>query len=119
MNRTDRLLAIILELQSKSMQRAEDIAKTFETSVRTIYRDMQALSEAGVPIVGTPGHGYSLMDNYFLPPITFTADETVTLLLGIDFIEQQFDDSYRSKAISSRNKIEAVLTEDVRNEAEL
>jgi predicted DNA-binding transcriptional regulator YafY len=51
MNRTDRLLAIILELQGKGRQRAEDLAETFETSRRTIYRDIQALGEAGVPIV--------------------------------------------------------------------
>lgn len=62
MNKTDRLLAIVLELQRKGRLRAEDLAATFETSVRTIYRDMQALSEAGVPIVGASGLGYSLME---------------------------------------------------------
>src|SRR2546423_3224986 len=61
MNRTDRLLAIILELQGKGWQRAEDLAETFETSKRTIYRDIQALGEAGVPLVSIPGLGYSLM----------------------------------------------------------
>ena len=39
MNRTDRLLAIILELQAKGHLRAEDLAAIFETSKRTIYRD--------------------------------------------------------------------------------
>lgn len=48
MNRTDRLLAIVLELQSRKIVRAEELAERFETSVRTIYRDMQALSEANV-----------------------------------------------------------------------
>ena len=55
-----------------------------ETSVRTIYRDIQALSEAGVPIMGAPGHGYSLMEGYFLPPVSFTAEEAVSLLMGAD-----------------------------------
>lgn len=50
----------------------------FETSVRTIYRDIQALSEAGVPITGTTGTGYTLMEGYFLPPISFTIEEAVT-----------------------------------------
>lgn len=117
MNKTDRLLAIILELQGKGMQRAEDLAGTFETSVRTIYRDVQALSEAGVPIVGAPGQGYSLMEGYFLPPVSFTADEAVAVLIGIDFVEQQFDDDYRNKAITGRSKIEAILPESVRKES--
>jgi predicted DNA-binding transcriptional regulator YafY len=46
MNRTDRLLAIVLELQAKGWQRAEDLAATFEITKRTIYRDMLALLEA-------------------------------------------------------------------------
>ncbi|MGI8477401.1 MAG: helix-turn-helix transcriptional regulator [Thermomicrobiales bacterium] len=67
MNRTDRLLAVVLELQARGWVRAEDLAGGFETSVRTIYRDMQALSESGVPLVATPGRGYSLIEGYFLP----------------------------------------------------
>ncbi|HTG67642.1 MAG TPA: YafY family protein [Candidatus Udaeobacter sp.] len=117
MNKTDRLLAIVLELQRKEVLRAEDLAATFETSVRTIYRDIQALSEAGVPVVGSTGRGYSLMEGYFLPPISFTVEEAVTLLIGMDFIEQRFDTNYGIKAQASRRKIEAILPEDVRSEA--
>ncbi|WP_068784238.1 helix-turn-helix transcriptional regulator [Paenibacillus phocaensis] len=116
MNKTDRLLAIVLELQSRRVVRAEDLAAWFETSVRTIYRDMQALSEAGVPITGTTGSGYSLMEGYFLPPIRFTIDEAVTLLLGTDFIEQRFDDHYREGAQVARRKIEVTLSDSVRSE---
>lgn len=114
MNRTDRLLAIILELQQKGTQRAEDLAATFETSTRTIYRDMQALSEARVPIIGAPGQGYSLAEGYFLPPVSLTAEEAATLLLGIDFIEQQFDFEYRSKAKTARDKIEVILPKAIK-----
>src|SRR6184192_3376591 len=102
MNRTDRLLAIILELQSKGRQRAEDLAETFETSKRTIYRDIQALGEAGVPIVSIPGLGYSLMKGYFLPPLSFTTDEATMLILGCDLMARSFDAQYRSAALSDR-----------------
>ncbi|WP_019911143.1 helix-turn-helix transcriptional regulator [Paenibacillus sp. HW567] len=118
MNKTDRLLAIVLELQRKGRQRAEDLAETFETSVRTIYRDVQALSEAGVPVVGAPGQGYWLMDGYFLPPVSFTAGEAVSLLIGSDFVEQQFDAEFRDSAAAARGKIEAVLPEPVQRESE-
>ncbi|MFP3392503.1 helix-turn-helix transcriptional regulator [Brevibacillus sp. SIMBA_040] len=116
MNKTDRLLAIVLELQRKQLLRAEDLAETFETSVRTIYRDMQALSEAGVPIVGSPGLGYSLMEGYFLPPVTFSIEEAVTLLIGTGLVEQAFDPSYGEHAKSSQRKLESLLSEPVRQE---
>ncbi len=117
MNKTDRLLAIVLELQGRQVVRAEDLAALFEISVRTIYRDIQALSEAGVPITGTTGTGYSLMEGYFLPPISFTIEEAVTLLIGTDFIEQRFDDDYRDRATVARRKIETILSDRVRGEA--
>jgi len=118
MNKTDRMLAIVLELQRKGTLRAEDLALGFETSVRTIYRDMQALSEAGVPIIGAPGTGYSLMEGYFLPPLRFTAEEAVALLVGTDFVGQQFDRVYGAKAAEAARKIEGALPADVRKEAE-
>lgn len=117
MNKTERQLAITLELQRSKVLRAEDLAAQFETSVRTIYRDMQALSEAGVPIAGAPGQGYSLMEGYFLPPVGFTAEEAVALLMGTDFTEQRLDAHYGGAAKSARRKIEAVLPESVRGES--
>ncbi|WP_334072439.1 MULTISPECIES: YafY family protein [Paenibacillus] len=117
MNKTDRMLAILMELQRREVTRAEDLAATFETSVRTIYRDIQALSEAGVPLVGAPGRGYSLMEGYFLPPISFTAEEAVALLMGTDLVQRIFDAEYGAKAEMSRRKIEAILPERVRSEA--
>ncbi len=116
MNRTDRLLAIVLELQGKGRQRAEDLARTFETSKRTIYRDITALCEAGVPVVSIPGRGYSLMEGYFLPPLSFTSEEATMLLLGSDFMAQNFDAQYRLAAQSASRKIEGVLPERLRDD---
>src|SRR5437762_866708 len=91
MNRTDRLLAILLEIQAHGKRRAEDLAATFEISKRTIYRDIEALCEAGVPIIAVPGQGYSLVEGYFLPPVTFTPEEATLLLLGAEVMGQSFD----------------------------
>ena len=114
MNRTDRLLAVVLELQGRGRRRAEDLAAVFETSKRTIYRDIQALSEAGVPIVAIPGQGYSLMEGYFLPPLTFSADEAAMLLLGADVVGGSFDAQYRAASEAAGRKISAVLPEPLR-----
>ncbi|WP_410768822.1 helix-turn-helix transcriptional regulator [Fontibacillus sp. BL9] len=119
MNKTERQLAITLELQRSKVLRAEDLAAQFETSMRTIYRDIQALSEAGVPIVGAPGQGYSLMEGYFLPPVGFTAEEAVALLMGADFIEQRLDSDFGKVAKTARRKIEAILPETVRDASTL
>lgn len=116
MNRTDRLLALILELQRGGTQSAAQLAATFETSKRTIYRDVLALAEAGVPILSTPGRGYALDEGYFLPPLRFTADEATLLLLGSDFMADNFDAQYRAAAQSAGKKIEAVLPTTLQNE---
>jgi predicted DNA-binding transcriptional regulator YafY len=118
MNRTDRLLAIVLELQGKRWRRAEDLAETFETSKRTIYRDMLALGEAGVPIVSIPGRGYSLVEGYFLPPVSFSADEATILLLGADVMAQSFDTHYQTVSHSASRKILGVLPDTQRQAVE-
>lgn len=116
MNRTDRLLAIVLELQARGKQRAEDLAATFEVDKRTIYRDIQALCEAGVPVISTPGQGYVLLEGYFLPPLRFTPDEALILLLGGDAMAQSFDAEYRAAAQSAGRKIAGALPEPLRDE---
>ncbi|MBE3558409.1 MAG: YafY family transcriptional regulator [Ktedonobacteraceae bacterium] len=116
MSRTDRLLAIVLELQAHGRRRAEDLAATFETSKRTIYRDIQALSESGVPVVSVPGQGYSLMKGYFLPPLSFTTEEACMLLLGSDFMSRNFDAQYAEAARSAHRKIESILPEKLRDD---
>ncbi len=118
MNKSDRLLAIVLELQRKRTLRAEDLAATFETSVRTIYRDMQALSEAGVPVVGSPGQGYSLMEGFFLPPVRFTVEEAVAMLIGADLVEQAFGKNYGHSARGVQRKVEALLSQEFIREVE-
>jgi predicted DNA-binding transcriptional regulator YafY len=116
MNKTDRLLAIVLRLQAKGKQRAEDLAEFFETSKRTIYRDIQALCEAGVPIVAMTGQGYALAQGYFLPPVTFNSEEAIMLMLGSAFVADNFEANYRHNAQSAALKLESVLPETVRQE---
>lgn len=116
MNRTDRLLTIVLELQGRDRVRAEDLARQLEVSRRTIYRDVLALNEAGVPVVSTPGQGYALMPGYFLPPLQFSAEEAVLLLLGSDVMAQLFGAETAEAARQASRKIGAVLDVSLRAE---
>lgn len=60
MNRIDRLTAILIQLQGKRVVKAAEIAERFEISLRTVYRDVKALQESGVPIGAEAGTGYYL-----------------------------------------------------------
>src|ERR1700682_3199139 len=108
-NRTDRLVAILLELQARGELRAEDLAAHFEVSVRTIYRDLDALAEGGVPLVATPGKGYRLMDGYFLPPLALTATEAALLVVGGEFIRERVDAELRRPAADALHKLSGIL----------
>ncbi len=80
MNRIDRLAAIVIQLQSRPLVKAQDIADKFSISLRTVYRDVHAIEEAGVPVIGEAGIGYRLMEGYKLPPVMFSADEVSAML---------------------------------------
>ena len=109
MNRIDRLTAIIIQLQSKQFIRAEDIAERFNISLRTVYRDLKALEEAGVPIGIETGKGYFLVEGYHLPPVMFTRDEASAFIVAEKLLEQSTDSSLLKQYQSALTKIRAVL----------
>ena len=115
MNRVDRLLAQIVYLQSKSVVTAEEIADHFGLSVRTIYRDIVALGEAGVPIVAEAGVGYSLMRGYYLPPVNFTSDEANALATGATLLRHTGDESLRIHVESALLKVRGVLPREYKD----
>ncbi|MBP7508916.1 MAG: YafY family transcriptional regulator [Prolixibacteraceae bacterium] len=109
MNRIDRLNAILIQLQSKRVVKAQEIADRFDISLRTVYRDIKALDEAGVPIGAEAGVGYFLMDNYHLPPVMFTGEEASALLFGEKLIEKMSDEKIKKDFCSALFKIKAIL----------
>ncbi|WP_370539714.1 helix-turn-helix transcriptional regulator [Algoriphagus sp. Y33] len=70
--RLSRLTAILTQLQTRRLLTATNLAEKFNVSIRTIYRDIRALEQAGVPILTEDGKGYTLMDGYKIPPVMFT-----------------------------------------------
>jgi predicted DNA-binding transcriptional regulator YafY len=112
MNRTDRLVAMVLFLQGRRVVRASEMAAHFEVTERTIYRDIAALGEGGVPISGEAGVGYCLMKGYQLPPVMFTAEEASALFVGGEMVKQFTDASLQGPMASALDKLRAVLPRD-------
>jgi len=126
MNRIDRVSAILIQLQSRRVVKAIDIAERFNISLRTVYRDVKTLEEAGIPIIGEAGIGYSIMDGYRLPPVMFTREEATAFLTAEKFIEKLTDASITEHHKSAMYKIRAILKtaeknllEDIDNKIEV
>lgn len=117
MNRVDRLLALILLLQSRRVVTGAELAGHFELSVRTVYRDIAALAEAGVPVVAETGVGYSLLKGYHLPPVNFTAAEADALVAGGLLVGRFADPSLKAHMDSALAKVRAVLPRDRQDRA--
>lgn len=109
MNRIDRVSAILIQLQSKRVVKAQEIADKFDISLRTVYRDIKALDEAGVPVIGEAGMGYSLMEGYRLPPVMFTKEEAAAFITAGKIIDKLTDKATRKIYDEALTKIKAVL----------
>ena len=118
MNRIDRLFSILLTLQHKRRIRARDLSEQFEVSKRTIYRDMSALNQMGIPIAALPGEGFELVEGYYIPPLMFTENEAVALILGSRLLTQQAAGSLTQNASQALAKLTVALPEQVRRRAE-
>lgn len=109
LKRFDRLVAILIQLQSKKIVRAKEIAERFSVSERTIYRDIKTLENAGVPVFGEAGSGYSLVEGYRLPPVMFTKEEAASFLAAEKLMLQFTDKGLGKNFESALLKIKSVL----------
>ena len=114
MNRIDRLFDILLRLRRYKRIRAQDLADTYGVTIRTVYRDIAALLDMGVPVVSLPGEGYELMDGFYLPPLVFTPDEAGALTLGAQMLTRQSAGNLPDHARKAIIKIAAILPEATR-----
>src|SRR5882757_25957 len=118
MNRIDRVSAILIQLQSRRVVKASDIAERFNISLRTVYRDVRTLEEAGIPLMGEAGVGYSIMDGYRLPPVMFTREEATAFLTAEKFIEKLTDTTTMTHHKSAMYKVRAILKTAEKNALE-
>ncbi|WP_111309159.1 helix-turn-helix transcriptional regulator [Confluentibacter sediminis] len=107
--RFDRIVAILVQLQSKRIVKAQELADRFEVSLRTIYRDVRTLEASGVPIISEAGVGYSIMEGYRLPPVMFTREEAGSFVAAEKFMQKFLDKSLGSYHESAMYKVKSVL----------
>lgn len=106
-------------LQSRRLVTATFLSQKFGISVRTVYRDIKALEEAGIPICVEEGKGYTLMDGYTLPPLMLTETEANALITAEQLVMRNKDASFVKNYLDAVTKIKALLRYSTRHKAEM
>lgn len=114
----ERLIAIMTVLQSRKHVTAEYISERFDISVRTVYRDIKALGESGIPVGFEAPKGYFITQGYFLPPVSFTTEEANALVLMESIAMGFTDKSIKRHYSSALNKVKASLRSTQKDHAE-
>ena len=117
--RLSRLTAILIQLQTKRLITSTSLAEKFGVNIRTIYRDIKALEQAGVPVLNEEGKGYTLMEGYKIPPVMFSESEANALITVEQLVLKNSDSSLIKEYTEAINKIKAVLLYSTKEKAEL
>ena len=117
--RLSRLTAILIQLQTKRLITATNLADKFNVSIRTIYRDIRALEQAGVPVLTEDGRGYTLMEGYKIPPVMFSENQANALILAEQLVLKNKDTSFIKDYTEAVDKIKAVLRQSEKDKANL
>ncbi len=119
MNRIDRLFGILTLLQSRKFVPAEKIADKFKMSIRTVYRDVKALCESGIPVSFETGKGYFIVQGYFLSPVSFSTEEANALMFMETIASGFADKSIQMHYSNAMNKVRAVLKSSQKEKVEM
>jgi predicted DNA-binding transcriptional regulator YafY len=117
MTRTERLEKILMQLRDGALIRASDLAAMLGVSERTIWRDMAALADYGVPVEGERGVGYILRRAVALPPLVLSSDEMAALHHLLRLAEAHADTRIGAGARTLAAKIRAVMPPEEEAEA--
>jgi len=118
-SRLARLTAIITQLQSRRLITAQEIADRYDISVRTVYRDIRSLEEAGIPIMTEEGKGYRLVEGFHVPPLMFSEEEVNALITAEKLIQRNKDQSLIEHFSDALTKIKSLLRETDQEKIEL
>lgn len=116
--RLHRLIAILLLMESRGSVKAKEMAAALETSERTIYRDVDILCEAGIPISATtgPAGGFSFVPGYSVNLKNFHCDDVISLFLSGIGLRPEGETEAGLKLKAALTKLEANLPEEYRQD---
>lgn len=116
MNRLDRALGIVLMLRSGKAVSASELARRFEVSPRTIYRDIETLGAVGVPVYAEVGRegGFRLLEGYFLPPVAFSIGEATSLVVGVALLQRLHAKPFEAELETAQHKLLAAVPDHLR-----
>jgi len=119
MSQLPRLISILTLLKSRRVLTATELSEKFRVSVRTVYRDIQKLIEAGVPVITLEGKGYTLMDGYTVAPVQFTEKQANALITAQHLVNKSSDSSFSTDFEEALTKIKSVFRSSVLEKSEL
>lgn len=113
-NTATRLITLIFLLQNQPNQKASELAEKLGVSLRTVHRYFEMLDEMGIPVYSERGPygGFSLVRGYKMPPLVFTLEEAVAVVLGTGLVQELWGDLYRESARGALAKLENLLPEE-------
>ncbi|MGV3624831.1 MAG: helix-turn-helix transcriptional regulator [Archangium sp.] len=114
MKRLNRLVSLALLLSARRRLTADEAARHYGISVRTVYRDLAALEDAGFPLTGTPGDGYTLAEGAQLKGLAITPDEAEALVLAARVLQRDSDEVLAGTLQGAVAKLESTLSIDAR-----
>ena len=119
MSQLPRLISTLTLLKSRRVLTATELSGKFDISIRTVYRDIQKLIEAGVPVITLEGRGYSLMDGYTVAPVQFTEKQANALITAQHLVNKSNDSSFTNDFEEALTKIKSVFRSSVLEKSEL
>lgn len=107
----DRMLSMVMLLLQREIISATELAKTFEVSTRTVYRDIDAINLAGIPIVTYPGvyGGVGIMKEYKVDKRLFTSSDIASLLIGLGGIRSALNTDEFTNTLA---KVKAMIPQE-------
>ncbi|QCW99311.1 WYL domain-containing protein [Aggregatimonas sangjinii] len=119
MSQLPRLIAILTLLKSRRILTATELSEKYAVSIRTVYRDIQKLIEAGVPVITLEGRGYTLMDGYTVAPVQFTEKQANALITAHHLVTRTNDSSFLADFEEALTKIKSVFRSSILQKSEL